>query len=87
MKQGDIFRFTEGDLARLTNYVTEVTKDSENKTRIWYNTVGDGRSETLKVDTVYEFYTFETDHIMQSAYLLAKAKEHENYAVHSNTAP
>jgi len=78
MKQGDIIRFTEGNLAGLLAYITEITIDSENKTRIWYDYVGDGRSDMLKLDKVYQGYTFDTDYIMQSAFLLPQASPEEH---------
>jgi len=69
---GKWFKFTEGEMTGLLAVVTDVMRDDEGKIRIYYDLIGDGRSDKWKDRVVYEGYTFDTDYILKSAEQLTK---------------
>ena len=79
-KMGDVVKFQQGNVEGLLGFITEVEVDSNNKTRIHYHVVGDGRLPELQKDKVYQWYTFDTDEIMTTATLLPVATEDEHFA-------
>jgi hypothetical protein len=77
-KMGDVVAFQQGNLEGLLGFITEVEVDSDNKTRIHYHVVGDGRLPSLQKNKVYQWYTFDTDDIMTTAVLLPVATRDEH---------
>jgi hypothetical protein len=77
-KVGDIVKFQQGNVEGLLGFITEVEVDSNNKTRIHYHVVGDGRLPGLQKNKVYQWYTFDTDGIMTTAIILPVATEDEH---------
>ena len=78
MKEGDIIKFTQGNVAGLLGYVTDVEVDKDSKTRVHYHVVGDGRLPELQNNKVYQWYTFDTDDIITTAVVLPVATEDEH---------
>jgi hypothetical protein len=77
-KMGDVVKFQQGNMEGLLGFITEVEVDSDNKTRIHYHVIGDGRLPCLQKNKVYQWYTFDTDDIMTTAVLLPVATRDEH---------
>ena len=80
---GKWFKFTEGKMTGLLAVVTDVMRDNDGKIRIYYDLIGDGRSDEWKQNVVYEGYTFDTDQILKSMELLTKNEESGAYGANN----
>jgi len=73
LRVGKWFTFTEGPHAGLAAVVTDRCHVEEGKLGIGYDIVGDGRDETLKKNTVYEFFSLSTEQHMLTTQKLHRA--------------
>ena len=73
LRVGKWFTFTEGPCTGLAAVVTDRYPVKEGQFGIWYDIVGDGRDETLKKNTVYEFFSLSTEQHMLTTQNLHRA--------------
>lgn len=72
LNNGDWFKFTAGPHANLHALVTERRNFKDGRVVLCYEVVGDGRSEALKRDAVYELATCTTDERFRGALKLER---------------